>query len=273
MGAGRPARRQGLLGRGHGRDVQPGRPIPTTARACSSSASSRTGRIIAYALNQTDGRLHPRRDDRERIPQGHGARRTSPRAPTCGRSATTAATAAPRRWTSRRRARTPDASPSPTPTSGPPACRTSTTRASRSPRRPSASTASSRSSGPTTATRRARAAHRHAQLHGPAAAGPDAHADADADADAARRRPPTAGADAARADRTAPQLKRSRSSSPSRAPTPSAAPGSSAPSITLGERADLTHHRHRPQERQGQGPHDPQDHAQGRRRRQDRPCR
>ena len=125
------------------------------------------------------------------------------------------------------------------------ACRTSTTRASPSPRRPSASAASSRSSGPTTATptcTRCARARSIARSPTPQPT-PHAHADAHADADAA-----TAGAATPAPRRHAGRDGRShRTAAQGRAQvhqvghaTPSAAPASSASTITLGERADLT---------------------------------
>ena len=80
-------------------------------------------------------------------------------------------------------------------------------------------------------TGRARAAHRHAQLHAAARSAPDPHADAHGHADAAADAVAHA-ADAGRSDAARPtappRSSRSRSSSPSRARSPSAAPASSA---------------------------------------------
>ena len=241
LGAGRRARRQGLPRRGHGRDVQPGRPTPTTARACSSSASSRTASIIAYALNQTAGAFTRVATIASGFPKVMELN-TSPRPPTCGRSATTAATAAPRRWTSHSRARTPDASSSPTPTSVPPAWPNLNNEGfAIAPQaecvgglKPVFWSDDSNTGGHALRTGKLNCTPLPDAARSP---DPDADPHADADAGAASRRPPPR---RPRRSIAPPRSSSSRSSSPSRAPTPSAAPASSASSITLSERADLT---------------------------------
>ena len=139
------------------------------------------GRIFAYALNQTTGTLRRGRDDRQRLP-GVMELNSSPRPAASGRSATTAATAGPRRWTSPSRARTRQLRRhrhlrAPGRHAEPQQRGLRHRPAGRVRRRLQAGLLHRRQQH-----RRPRAAHRHDQLHG-GRPGPRAHGDADADAD------------------------------------------------------------------------------------------
>jgi len=123
------------------------------------------GTVYAYAFRPVGQRVHPGRHDRERLPERDGPSSFDPETNhlwavcdnTLRRAAPRPSTSAPA-----------GSSPSPTCTSSPALDGpTSTTRASRSRPRRSALTATSPSSGSDDKRRRrARAAQRHAQLHG-----------------------------------------------------------------------------------------------------------